>query len=183
MIVRRAGLRQRRARATSPRKAFRLKLLPFATRRAKRRQDGAAISEFGPALFLLLFFAVFPVLDMIVAGYNYCSCVALNDLQLREASKLPRSMADSAQGPVKQDIPLKWKNSIVGGFANVAGLPETGVFYNVRSGTCFVTVSTTVVINPFLNIPFFFGVPGVGAPLTATITNKRVMENPMNYMR
>lgn len=152
-------------------------------RPAKRRQDGAAISEFGPALFLLFFFAIFPVLDMIVCGYNYCSCVALNDLQLREAAKLPRSVAASAQGPVKLEIPTKWQNTIIGGFSGTTELPETSVTYKTVHGTCFVTVSTTVSINPFLKIPFFVGVPGIGAPLTTTIVNKRVMENPMNYLR
>jgi hypothetical protein len=144
---------------------------------------GAALSEFGPALFILFFFAVFPVLDMIMCGYNYLSCVALNDLQLREAAKLPRSQAGDAKGPVKLTIPQRWQGTIIGGFSGTTAMPETAVFYTVKHGTCFVSVSTTCVINPFLNIPFFFGVPGVGAPLTTTITNKRVMENPLNYMR
>lgn len=151
--------------------------------RKRRNSTGAAISEFGPALFLMLFFAVFPVLDMIVCGYNYMSCVALNDLQLREAAKLPRSQAQAANGPVRLAIPQKWQNTIIGGFSGTTELPETSVNYQVKHGICFVTVSTTFIINPFLNIPFFYGVPGVGAPLTTTVTNKRVMESPMNYMR
>jgi len=149
----------------------------------KRGSLGAAISEFGPALFLMFFFAIFPVLDMIVAGYNYCSCVALNDLQLREASKLPRSQADAANGPVKLIIPQRWASSIIGGFSGTSQLPETVVSYSAKHGTCYVTVSTTCEINPFLKIPFFFGVPGIGAPLITKISNKRVMETPLNYLR
>ncbi len=152
-------------------------------RQRKRRQEGSALSEFGPALFFLFIFAIFPVLDMILCGFSYCSCVALNDLQLREAAKLPRSVADSSKGPVKQDIPARWKSTVVGGFSGTVDIPETGVFYADKSGTVFVTVATTVVIHPFLNIPFFVGVPGIGAPLTAKIANKRVMENPQNYLR
>ncbi len=152
-------------------------------RSQKRRQDGSALSEFGPALFFLFIFAIFPVLDMILCGYSYLSCVSLNDLQLREAAKLPRTIADSIRGPVKQDIPNKWKQTIIGGFSGTVDTPETGVFYSNKTGTVFVTVTTTVVIHPFLNIPFFVGVPGIGAPLTAKISNKRVMENPQNYLR
>lgn len=153
-------------------------------RKARKRGNlGAAISEFGPALFLMFFFAIFPVLDMIVAGYNYCSCVALNDLQLREASKLPRSQADAANGPVKLTIPQRWASSIIGGFSGTSQLPETVVSYSAKHGTCYVTVSTTCEINPFLKIPFFFGVPGIGAPLVTKISNKRVMETPLNYLR
>lgn len=150
----------------------------------QKRQLGAAISEFAPALFFLLFFALFPVLDMIVCGYNYCSCMTLNDLQLREASKLPRSMAGAANGAVKLTIPQNWQSSIIGGFSGTTILPETAVNYSVsKSGNVFVSVTTNCTINPFLTIPFFNGVPGLGAPFMVSITNKRVMENPANYMR
>lgn len=150
----------------------------------QKRELGAALSEFAPALFFLIFFALFPVLDMIVCGYNYCSCMTLNDLQLREASKLPRSMAGAANGAVKQTIPQNWQNSIIGGLSGTTLLPETAVNYTVnKSGNVFVSVTTLCTINPFLTIPFFNGVPGIGAPFTVTITNKRVMENPANYLR
>lgn len=151
--------------------------------RLRRRRRGSALSEFGPALFFLFIFAIFPVLDMIVAGYNYCSCVSLNDLQLREAAKLPRSQAECDSGPVKLAIPNQWKASIIGGFANTNGIPQTDVSYKAKKGCVMVTVSTTCVIQPFLTIPFFFGVPGLGVPLTTTIVNRRVLENPSNYLR
>ncbi len=150
----------------------------------KRGRLGAAISEFGPALFFLFFFALFPVVDMIVCGYNYCSCVALNDLQLREACKLPRSMAGAANGAVKLTIPQNWQASIIGGFSGTTELPETAVNYSInKSGNVFVSVTTLCTINPFLKIPFFVGVPGIGAPFQVNIVNKRVMENPNNYVR
>ncbi|MDZ4836750.1 MAG: hypothetical protein SGJ27_23465 [Candidatus Melainabacteria bacterium] len=149
-----------------------------------KRELGAALSEFAPALFFLLFFALFPVVDMIVCGYNYLSCVSLNDLQLREASKLPRSLAGAANGAVKLTIPQNWQSSIIGGLSGTTQLPETAVNYNVnKSGNVFVSVTTYCTINPFLTIPFFFGVPGIGAPFTVQIANKRVMENPANYLR
>lgn len=153
-------------------------------RSRKKRGLGAALSEFAPALFFLMFFALFPVVDMIVCGYNYCSCLTLNDLQLREACKLPRSMAGAANGAVKLTIPQNWQSSIIGGLSGTTTLPETAVNYNLsKSGNVFVSVTTNCTINPFLTIPFFNGVPGVGAPFTVTITNKRVMENPANYLR
>lgn len=155
-------------------------------RRSRRSRFGATISELAPALFFLFLFAIFPVLDIIACTYNYCSCVALNDLQLREAAKLPRSIAESDNGPVKIDIPNNWRSTIIGGFSNTIQMPVTDVSYEQTDqgkGPLMVVVSTTCVIQPFLTIPFFPGVPGLGAPLTTTITSKRVLENPHNYGR
>jgi len=154
--------------------------------RRTRDNSGSTLSELAPAFFFLFLFAIFPVLDMIVCGYNYCSCVALNDLQLREAAKIPRSLAESDTGPVKQDIPNNWKSTIVGGFANTPVMPVTDISYGRNSqnqGPLMVTISTTCTIQPFLSIPFFTGVPGLGSPMMVTITNKRILENPNNFAR
>lgn len=143
-----------------------------------RRQSGSALSELGPALFFIFIFAIFPVIDMISVGINYCSCVSLNDLQLREAAKLPMSQSKSSSGPVKSTIPLKWKSTVVGGLSGIKDLPETDVSFKMTTTAVFVTVNTTCTIYPLLTIPFFPGVPGLGAPFVCTITGTRVLENP-----
>lgn len=115
---------------------------------------------------------------MIAVGINYGACVGLNDLQLREAAKLPMSQSKSQTGPVKALIPQKWKATVMGGFSGVKDLPETDVSFKMTSTAVFVNVTTTCTIYPLLQIPFFPGVPGLGTPFVCKINGTRVLENP-----
>ncbi|MBU6454805.1 MAG: hypothetical protein KGS72_23760 [Cyanobacteria bacterium REEB67] len=146
--------------------------------RAGRSGRGSAMSEFGPALFFLFIFAVFPVLDIIALCFGYISCVTMNDLQLREAAKLPKSLATAQAGPVQQTIPQQYMNTVMGAFSGLTALPATNVSYSVGTTTIYVTVDTTVTVRPFLTIPFFVKVPGLGEPASFTISNSRILENP-----
>jgi len=71
--------------------------------RAGRNVDGSMLAELGPALFIILFFGVFVVVDLISLGIAYSSCQTLNDLQLREAAKLPPALAK------KEDSSAVWR--------------------------------------------------------------------------
>lgn len=144
----------------------------------RRRSRGSALSEFGPALFFIFIFAVFPVLDIIALSFGYCSCASLNDIQLREAAKMPRSMAINPKGPIMATIPQKWMATVLGGVSGLAQEPVTKVSYDPSTGYMYVVVSTTVTVRPFLTIPFFYKVPGLGEPATFTVSNSRVLENP-----
>ena len=148
-----------------------------------RSVRGSALTEFGPALFFLLIFAFFPVLDLIFIGVSYCSCMSLNNLQLREAAKVGRTEATSPTGSVQQGIPNSWRMTHLGNLASIADNPQTDVTYSAGIGSMYVTVSTTVSISPLLTIPFFPGVPGLGAPLVCTITRSRMLENPQSVFR
>lgn len=146
----------------------------------RRRKDRAsALSEFGPALFFIFIFAVFPVLDLIALGWGYTSCLTLNDLQLREAAKLPKSLATNSKGPVLLSIPQKWMTTVVGGLTGFAQDPSTEVTYEAANGCVYVNVATSVTVRPFLSIPFFTKIPGLGEPATFTISNSRMLENPL----
>lgn len=151
--------------------------------RAKRNKRGSAMSEMAPALFLLLVVAVFPVLDLIFDGLGYCACVTLNNLQLREAVRVPKSQAIDPLGSVQKDIPNNWRSSALGGLAPLMDDPQTAVSYNIVAGTAVLDLSTTVAVRPLLVIPFFPNVPGLSAPMVFTITSSRVLENPafLNY--
>lgn len=150
---------------------------------ANREQRGSAISEMAPALFLLLVVAVFPVLDLIFDGLGYCSCVTLNNLQLREAVRVPKSQATDPAGVVQQDIPNSWRASALGGLAPLMDNPVTQVTYDIAAGNAIASVSTTVSVRPLLVIPFFPNIPGLSAPMQFTITTSRILENPafLNY--
>ncbi|CAN5368032.1 hypothetical protein BH10CYA1_BH10CYA1_19760 [soil metagenome] len=151
--------------------------------RAKRNQRGSAISEMAPALFLLLVVAVFPVLDLIFDGLGYCAVVTLNNLQLREAVRVPKSQAIDPNGAVQLGIPNNWRASAFGGLAPLMADPVTEVSYDVVAGNAMLTISTTVSVRPLLVVPFFPNVPGLSAPMPFTITTSRILENPgfLNY--
>lgn len=144
----------------------------------RRRARGSALSEFGPALFFLFIFAVFPVMDIIGLCFGYLSCATMNDLQLREAAKVPKSEATSQSGAVQQAIPQKYMTTVMGAFSGLTALPVTQVDYKASTSAIYVTVSTTVTVRPFLTIPFFVKVPGLGEPASFTISNSRILENP-----
>lgn len=146
-------------------------------RRKARNSEGSALSEMAPGLFLLTFFGLFLVVDVIALGFNYCSCVTLNDLQLREAAKLPRSIAIDSKGPVMVGIPEKWKSSAVGAASGVPVHPETTVNYKPGPGGVYVSVTTVATVNPLVTIPVFPGVPALGAPATLTVSSSKLLEN------
>lgn len=143
-----------------------------------RRPRGSALSEFGPALFFIFIFAVFPVLDIIGLCFGYISCCTMNDLQLREAAKLPKSVATLQTGTVYQDIPQQFMATLMGSFSGLTDLPQTTVTYTPGQTAVYVNVATTVTVRPFLTIPFFVKVPGLGEPTSFTVSNTRVLENP-----
>lgn len=140
-----------------------------------RGQDGASISEMGPALFILIFCGLFVVVDLIGVGFNYMCCMTLNDLQLREAAKLPSQVAAQDSGPVKHDIPAQFRQTVLGGLSGIRQDPVTVVEYGSNQGNVFVTVSTTATVEPFLTIPIFPGVPGLGAPVRFTVSGTRLI--------
>lgn len=157
-------------------------------RSAKLRSGrGATISEVGPALFLIFIGGLLPAIDALFIALDYASTYTLNELQLREAQKSPKSQALKLDGPVVQTIPQQWKAGLIGGFVPSEPNPQTNISYspvpwqpvgaNQTLNFWFVTITSTVTYRPFFVIPFLNGVPGLGAPFTITVTNRRPMEN------
>ena len=156
-------------------------------RAGKRKNGGATIAEVGPAIFLLVLCGLLPAIDLLVVGLDYASLYTLNELQLREAMKSPKSQALRMDGPVIEGIPLQWKSGLLGSFVPAEPNYQTNISYSpvpwqpVGSAQTldfwFVTVTTKVNFRPFFAIPFMNGIPGLGAPLALTVTNRRPMEN------
>lgn len=152
-----------------------------------RSNNGSALSEFGPAVFLLIFFCLIPVIDFIFIGMDYAALRYLNELQLREAQKLPRSLATAEEGSVIASIPANWSKSLLAGLKNPDHAITTKVNYqpvpwqpvgsNQTIDFWFVTVETTVQFRPLLNIPLVARVAGLGAPVTFTVSGRRPVEN------
>lgn len=118
------------------------------------------------------------MLDLIFDGLSYCSCVTLNDLQVREAAKVPKSVATDPNGSVQNTVVSAWSNSALAMLAPLTQPVQTQVSYDLGKGAVYVIVSTTVSVRPLLTIPFFAQVPGLSAPMAFTITHNRVLEDP-----
>ncbi|HEY9679142.1 MAG TPA: hypothetical protein V6C76_14130 [Drouetiella sp.] len=161
----------------------------LAARKSKRvrSQFGSALSEFGPAFFLLLVFGLLPLIDAVFVGIDYASAYYLNEMQLREAQKLPKSQATATNGIVISNCVNTWRGGLLGGTCDTDNLPVTTVEYypvpwqpvggNQQANFWFVSVSTQVSFRPFLKIPFLNGIPGLGAPVQFTVAGRRPVEN------
>jgi hypothetical protein len=123
---------------------------------------------------LLIFFAVFPVLNLIMMGFTYCSSNMLNNLELNEAARTPSSQIDTAFATIQQT----WQSSILGQSAELAAPPEANVSYNVNGSDTYVTVSTVFTAKSAINIPYLKGIPGLGGAWTYMIAGSRVLEDP-----
>jgi hypothetical protein len=136
---------------------------------------------------MLFVFGLLPVLDTIFLGIDYAGAYSLNQLQLREAQKTPRSQVIALTGPIIAGIPMTWRGSLLGMFAfrdqdvittvDYQPVPWQPVGTNQTLNFWFVTISTSVGFRPFFSIPFLNGVPGLGAPITFTISGRRPVEN------
>jgi hypothetical protein len=152
----------------------------------KRSCTGSAMSEFGPAIWVLLIFFFLPLIDVMCVGVSYAMCIVLNSNQVHEAALLRASASQLANSTVKEGIPNEWLNGM-GKFVKIVGKPDTQITYSAGQQETgadqitdqIVTVSTTVVCSPFLPIPLpLVNCPGLNGPMTFQITSQRQMENP-----
>ncbi len=162
------------------------------TRRARSAKGAAGMSEFAPALLVLVICIFLPLVDLLAVGLSYALVRVLNYNQCHEASLVSWNDATDAGGNVMKVIPDQW-GSGMGHFVKMTGTPNTVITYrNGESSTDsgnsnvqdkVVQVTTTVSCSPFFPIPFPSGmlnVPGMNGPFTFTIFSERPMENPDN---
>ncbi len=138
-----------------------------------RTKVGSSISEFAPALFLLFFFAVFPMINLIFLGLIFSSCVTLNNAELSEAAKTPNSQLAS----IFSNMQSNWQSTGIGRLTNGATSPQSEISYSNIGIDAYVTVATTFTVKPFFTVPFFNTVPGLGAPWSFTVSGKKVLES------
>ncbi len=155
--------------------------------RGRRTSRGAGIAEFGPGMLVLVICIFFPLVDILSVCLSYCMLMVLNYNQVAQAALVKASEAQDPTGEVKKGIPDVWRGGM-GKFVNMSGNPQTDVSYRAGqaeqgSGATdaedvIVRVKTTVTCNPFLPIPFFFGIPGINAPFPMVVFQEKQMENP-----
>ena len=174
---------QQLSKATS-KAAYKAGSMSAAKISSARNQKGSVLAEFGPALVILFFCLFFPMIDLLALGMSYCSCLSLNEVQVREAALEPQKLAQSADGAVIKTIPDQWVKSGLGQLANMQSNPQTTLSYHQGESTGngvhdkYVTVTTHVLVRPLLTLPTGFKLPGLSAPVDFVVGTERLVENP-----
>lgn len=138
-----------------------------------RRISGAAITETGPALFILFLVILFPMIDLLYLGAAYGISWYLNHLEVRELAVRHPDQSTQALSDIDNAFMSQ-------GLAKFVGLTTESIAHPggaTRSGDPpVVELTTTATVNPFLSIPFFVSVPGLNTPVTFTMTGSRLQE-------
>ncbi|MBY0546208.1 MAG: hypothetical protein K2W95_02895 [Candidatus Obscuribacterales bacterium] len=162
---------------------------------SQRKRKGSAITEFGPSLFIFLILIFFPMMDLlgVAAVYCcgwYCNFLVTRELAVRTAadggttSPGPNATTTSANGGiVASEINTEFRKTGICAFIGVrndSDLAHSAVYFGPTTGAtgvpAQVTCTSSITAQPFLPIPFFGGVPGLGAPVTFTIRATRPRE-------
>ncbi|MCA9800896.1 MAG: hypothetical protein KC777_02865 [Cyanobacteria bacterium HKST-UBA02] len=147
----------------------------FGRSRSSRTVAGSAITETGPALFILFIMILFPLIDLMYMGLAYGIVYYLNFLEVRELAV--REPADTAV--VLQDLDNLFVQQGLGKFIGLAisdiqhPLPGQAT----RAGDpLLVTCTTQAQVDPFLSLPFIMPVAGINSPVTFEVSSSRLQE-------
>ncbi len=150
-------------------------------------QVGNATAEIGPALFILLVMVLPPMLDLAGLAFAYGAGWYLNFLQAREAAV----SAEVRQGKIVngaeiasalEAVRASWSGTSLCRFTEAEGVSER--FQLVGAGGSgsgnavrYIEVVTAMQVKPFVTVPFFKNVPGLGAPVGFSFTGIRLVED------
>lgn len=138
----------------------------------QRAKRGSAISDFGPALFVLFIVILFPLLDIIGLTFSYGLCWYLN-------FKISNQVARCKKIDEPKIAQLEIDKVSATGFAAFLKVQKIDVptpAYNDSENPPTVSVTTSVTSMPFLTIPFFFKAPGLNDPITFSISTTLTRE-------
>lgn len=160
--------------------------------RKTRGARGGALAEFGPAFMIFMLLLFFPLFDYLGMALCYGSGAVLNFNCVREASLVRNSTDAQGNSTIDQTTMLtrvkrvqdQWQAGGFGQFIKLDQAIATDVVpiphdkATNPNGDDFVQVRQTLVVNPFLMIPFFpISVPGINAPMTFRYSSQRMVEN------
>jgi hypothetical protein len=143
--------------------------------RIVRKPRGGAIAETGPALLLLLVLVMFPLMDVLYMACAFGFSWFLHSAEIRELSVRAPKPAEAAANLTKVDTDF-CNNSA--GIAKFLGIDASTMGTKIQHPTVTfdppsavdpngqVRLTTSVVIRPWLMIPFFMSVPGLNADMT-----------------
>lgn len=144
----------------------------------RRRQSGSAILETGPALYVFLLLILFPMVDLLFIGVNFCGAWYLNHAVTRELALRRRPEWTQAIA----DVDTPYKAAGIGQFMHITssshtptniGTPQDNERQRVR---CV----SNVTCAPFLQLPIPGSIPGLSGPVTFTFTAERPRENDLD---
>jgi len=155
-------------------------------RKKLRTCTGSAISEFGPALFLLLVIIFFPMLDLMAIGFQYglgyyCNSTVCREMSVRTAADIsPGSPSSTVATQVFNNINSTGITSFLG-ITSQNQLSSTATFIPATAPTPgqppqMVLCTTTMTVSPFISVPWFQPIPGLNAPMTFTFASSRQRE-------
>lgn len=134
----------------------------------KRKATGSAITEMGPALFVLIILIFFPMLNLVQIGVAYALANTYHQYISREVAfrrpedaqlAINRVNTETDAGPLFQFVRLRRTGNPTVRFLNTAGAviataPVGGLAEAQRRAITQVRVTTTVECNPYFTIPF-----------------------------
>jgi hypothetical protein len=174
--------------------------------RKARSRHGSALNEFGPALFIFFFFALFPMLNLVGVAIGFTT------VQMIAQQTATAAAASTSYSQGLTAMQTTANNLQATGFAKFAKLVPVGGFsscgcdlYVARTditsqaitsfgpntpmpapidSTKYIyeyQVKATYQILPFVNmsgVPFIGAVPGLGAPASVQYAGSRAVEYP-----
>ncbi len=146
----------------------------------RNKKGGSGTVELAPALIVIFVVILIPMLDLLYLGLAYAAGWYCNHLVVREvACRIPNTATGA--GTAAGDATAAWAATGLAKFigANVGSVNNTITFQAnplPNQGPISTTVATSVLVQPFLPIPFFMQVEGLNKPVTFTYSAERPQE-------
>lgn len=146
----------------------------------RNRRGGSQIAEFAPALLILFFVILFPMVDIIYLAIGYCGGWYLNHMSSRAAATVAGDI--TVRQTACNNMTASWLKSTIAAFVNASvpqNIPTPGTY--AGTGDPYIEVDTQVQVMPLINlssVPFLnsVGVDGVTKPITFQYIDKRPVE-------
>jgi hypothetical protein len=144
----------------------------------RNKKGGSGTVELAPALLVIFVVILIPMLDLLYLGLAYAAGWYCNHLVVREVA-CRNPITDSVIAA--QSATDAWAGTGLAKFIGATTATNVIVFNPVNPPTpaappVSVTVTTTVVVKPFLPIPFFMNVEGLNVPVSFTYSAERPQE-------
>ena len=144
-----------------------------------RANRGGAIAETGPAIFLLVVIIFFPMLDLMEMAAGYVFSSIFHDYMIREMAIRTPEADGVGNAAAKTKILEEFKKSGFFSFLKMQNndlIVDSVRYLPSMANPTQVQVSTTVRVRPFIIIPFFDSVPGLGAPVEFKLSSQKPQE-------
>lgn len=144
----------------------------------RRRASGSAIMETGPALYVFLLLILFPMMDLLFIGVDFCGAWYLNHSVTRELALRKKPEWPTAIGEVQNSF----RAGGIAPFMHI--ISDTHVPTPIGNPgdneRLRVQCRSTVVCAPFLQLPIPGSIPGLSGPASFTFTSERPRENDLD---